>query len=78
MIGKNRIKHHTSMPVYCFMVTVIFGVTLHIHVHTVKAVLAVSRSIGYLLLLCVYCFHNIQILINLCLYVLTFQIIMYK
>ena len=53
------------MFVKCFMVAVIFVAVLHVHTLNIKAVLAVTRSIAYPQLVCIYSFYSILVLVNL-------------
>ena len=46
------------MFVHCITVEVIFIVRSHMYALNIKAVLAVTRSITYTLLFCIYSFRN--------------------
>ena len=51
----------TLICILCLMVATIFVVASHKHALNIKAVLAVTSSIAYLLLLYVYSFHSVLI-----------------
>lgn len=61
---KNLITPHIFMFAHCIIVAVVIP---HIDILNIKAFLAVTRSIEYLMLKCVYSFYNVLILVNVCL-----------